>query len=84
MTDQHIVTIDLPVRRPQVRSLAHGEYQCECGNEPALSGFSPAAYLGRGQVEIHDEADPKWDGITWFCCQCGGIFSGDDVKPVAA
>lgn len=83
MTENEIVTIELPVRRPQVRSV-HGEYQCECGNDPADSGFVPAAYLGRGKVEIFDQAQDPWDGTTYFCCGCAGIFSETDVKPVVA
>lgn len=81
--ENEIVNIELPVRRPQVRSEC-GEYECECGNTPRGSGFSPARYLGRGKVETFEHDQAEWDEDTWFCYECGGVFSARDVRPVAA
>jgi hypothetical protein len=57
----------------RISGIAQGWWECPCGNEPHMHGFTPSDANGR-PVEPTSES---WDERTNVCSSCGRIFDQD-------
>ncbi|MFI7026278.1 hypothetical protein ACIBMZ_26540 [Micromonospora sp. NPDC049900] len=64
---------DFPALPERIAGIAQGWWECLCGNEPHMYGFTPSDADGR-PVEPTSHG---WDGQTNVCTSCGRIFSQD-------